>query len=199
MHVKQQHISRSARGRPPHGRHVDARPCQRDPGLWKRRSLRGPGTLRSRLRLHREVRLARPRPLGRDNAALRVRSHPRTSVRSRLCGPVPLHPVRRDGRDNRLAPRGLPPRRRGRLARNGHVVLGAAGLLDGVRCAIHHASSAEFRRLFPVAVLDESPSSRTTATAASGHPRVGLPALTCAYRSSRTCPDQWLRRRSPRR
>ncbi|MCI6547038.1 MAG: helix-turn-helix domain-containing protein [Coriobacteriaceae bacterium] len=36
----------------------------------------------------------------------------------------------------------------------GAFVLGAAGLLDGLRCATHHASSAEFRRLFPVAVLD---------------------------------------------
>jgi AraC family transcriptional activator FtrA len=37
----------------------------------------------------------------------------------------------------------------------GAFVLGAAGLLDGVRCTTHHAFSAEFRLLFPRALLDE--------------------------------------------
>lgn len=37
----------------------------------------------------------------------------------------------------------------------GAFVLGAAGLLDGVRCTTHHAFSAEFRLLFPAALLDE--------------------------------------------
>jgi AraC family transcriptional activator FtrA len=38
---------------------------------------------------------------------------------------------------------------------SGAFVLGAAGLLDGVRCTTHHAFSAEFRQLFPAALLDE--------------------------------------------
>jgi AraC family transcriptional activator FtrA len=37
----------------------------------------------------------------------------------------------------------------------GAFVLGATGLLDGVRCTTHHAFSAEFRLLFPRALLDE--------------------------------------------
>lgn len=37
----------------------------------------------------------------------------------------------------------------------GAFVLGAAGLLDGVRCTTHHAFSTEFRLLFPAALLDE--------------------------------------------
>ena len=77
----------------------------------------------------------------------------------------------------------------------GAFVLGAAGLLDGVRCTTHHAFSAEFRLLFPRRCWTRTPSSRTTARAAYGRPRAGPPAWTSASRSPRTSLAQWLRRR----
>jgi AraC family transcriptional activator FtrA len=49
----------------------------------------------------------------------------------------------------------------------GAFVLGAAGLLDGVRCTTHHAFWDQFRLLYPAALLDED-SVWTSAGGASG-------------------------------
>ena len=80
----------------------------------------------------------------------------------------------------------------------GAFVLGAAGLLDGVRCTTHHAFWDQFRLCIPPRCWTRTPSSHMTKPAASGPPLAGRLAWTCASRLSRIFLGPWLRHRLPR-